>query len=217
MHAKHRERALSEGTVDSTAGALPLQRVAGWGLRGIAGLIGLAGLLASGAFWVLAWETQQVPWPIISLVLLQILFAAALVAWVALLWQRARTLGALETRDYPAITCVVICIRLFGELLAIGFLAFSLALSVISLTAVEPFAGAAVAEFAPEAEWIEPAGLALAILAAILWPIAGLFAAGMVLFLAYLFADAMTAMLEYVRDVRRIRETLASSTRRADP
>ncbi|WP_018948738.1 hypothetical protein [Thioalkalivibrio sp. ALMg11] len=204
------ETAVNDETTGGTEGTLPLQRLAGWGLRGIAVLTGLGGLLASVAFWALAQETLEVPSPIASLVLLQILFAVAVVAWVALLWHRARALGALETRDYPAITCVVVGMRLIGELLAVGFVLFSLALSVISLTAIEPFAVAAVATFALETELVEPASWALAILAAILWPLAGLFAAGFALFGAYLFADAMTAMLEYVRDVRRIRKTLSS-------
>lgn len=204
------ETAVNDETTGGTEGALPLQRLAGWGLRGIAVLTGLGGLLTSVTLWTLAQETPQVPWPVASLVLLQALFAVAVLAWVVLLWRRARALGALETRDYPAITCVVVCTRLVGELLAIAFVLLALALSVISLTAVEPFAGTAVAAFGLEAELVEPASWGLAILTAILWPLAGLFAGGLVLFAAYLFADAMTAMLEYVRDVRRIRETLSS-------
>ncbi len=210
------EAPLTDETTGGTEGTLPLQRLAGWALRGIAALTGLGGLLASLAFWMLAQETPELPWPHVSLILLQILFGIAVVAWVALLWRRARALGALDTRDYPAITCVVVCMRLAGELLATGVALFALALSVISLTAAEPFAGAAVAAFGLEAEQVEAIGWALAVLAALLWPLAGLFAAGMILFGAYLFADAMMAMLEYVRDLRRIRETLASTSGR-DP
>ncbi|WP_024326335.1 hypothetical protein [Thioalkalivibrio sp. AKL19] len=203
---------MSDERTGGSEGVLPLQRLAGWGLRGFAILTGLAGLLASGAFWTLAQETWQLPWPTISLVVLQILFAIAILAWAGLLWRRAQVLGALETRDYPAITCVVVCIRLMGELLAIGFVLFSLAFAVLSLTTVEPLASNAVVALGLNADRIEPAGWMLAVLLAALWPLAGLFAAGMALFGTYLFADAMTAMLEYVRDVRRIRETLASSS-----
>lgn len=201
---------MSDERTGGSAGVLPLQRLAAWGLRGFAFLTALGGLLASVAFWVLALETPEVPWPTLALVLLQGLFAIAVVAWTALLWRRGRALGALETRDYPAITCVVVCTRLIGEVLAIGFVLSSLALAVISLASVEPLASNAVAALDLDGELIEPASWTLAVLLAILWPLAGLFAAGMALLGAYLFADAMTAMLEYVRDVRRIRETLAS-------
>ncbi len=201
---------MSDERTGGSEGVLPLQRLAGWGLRGFSILTGLAGLLASGAFWALAQETRQLPWPTISLVVLQILFAIAIVAWAGLLWRRARALGALETRDYPAITCVVVCVRLIGEVLAIGFVLSSLALAVISLASVDPLASNAVAVLNLDSDLAEPASWTLAVLLAILWPLAGLFAAAMALFGAYLFADAMSAMLEYVRDVRRIRETLAS-------
>lgn len=206
------EAAVTDEITRVTGSALPIQRLAGWGLRGIAILAALGGLLGSVVFWALARATQELPWPLVSLVLLQILFAAAVVAWVALLWLRARQMGRLRSRDYPAITCVAACTRLMGELLAVVFVLFSLALSVVSLTAVEPFAGTVMTALDLEAELVEPVGWALAIATAIMWPVVGLFAAGMVLFGAYLFAEALAAMLEYVRDVRRIREALSRGT-----
>ena len=206
------EAAVAGERTEVNANALPIQRLAAWGLRGIACLTAVGGVVASVGLWALARETQQVPWPVASLVLLQILFAAAVVAWVTLLWLRARGLGRLLPRDYPAITCVAICTRLTGELLATAFVLLSLALSVVSLTLVDPLSGSVVTAFGIEAGRVEPASWALAIATAILWPVAGLFAAGMVLFGAYLFAEALTAMLEYVRDVRRIREALSPST-----
>ncbi|MBS3800365.1 MAG: hypothetical protein KGY40_05185 [Thioalkalivibrio sp.] len=205
---------MADPSTPATGGPLPIQHLAAWGLRGVALLTALAGILASITFWALAWQTPEWSWPLTALVLLQILFAAALVTWVVLLWQRARLIGTLRARDYPAITCVALCMRLMGELLATGFVWFSLALSVTSLTTVDPFASSVVMALDLEAELVEPATWVLAGTVALAWPLGGLFAGAMILFAAYLFAEALTAMLEYIRDIRRIREALSTQTER---
>jgi shikimate kinase len=48
----------------------------------------------------------------------------------------------------------------------------------------------------------------------LLWPLAGLAFAGAVLFAAYLAAELMILMLDYVRDVRRIREAAEAGPKR---
>jgi len=192
-----------------------IQRLATWGLRGVAALTVLGGVLASAAFWVLVWRTwSTAPWPTESLVasaLLQVLFAIAVVVWAVLLWRRARMMAALVARDYPAITCFAVCMRLAGELAAILCVLFSLALSVASLTWADLFVGEVLARLQLQRDLLGPASYAMAGGLALMWPAAGLFAAGLMLFGAYLFAEALTAMLEYVRDVRRIRERLAAA------
>ncbi len=192
-----------------------IQRLAAWGLRGIALLTAVGGVLASAAFWALLWRTwPAVPWLATSLVgavALQVLFAIAAAVWVVLLWRRSRMMASLIAPDYPAITCFAVCMRLAGELMATASVLFSLALSVSSLTWADVLVEAVLARLELQAELVGPATYALAGGLALMWPAAGLFMAGLLLFGSYLFAEALTAMLEYVRDVRRIRERLGSA------
>lgn len=192
-----------------------IQLLAAWGLRGIASLTALGGALASAAFWALLWRTwPAVPWPASSLVgaiVLQILFAVAVAVWAVLLWRRSRIMARLIAPDYPAITCFAVFMRLAGELMAIACVLFSLALSVWSLTWADVLVDAVVARLELQTALVGPATSVLAAGLALMWPAAGLFMGGLILFGAYLFAEALSAMLEYVRDVRRIRERLGSA------
>lgn len=189
-----------------------IQRLAAWGLRGVAVLTLLGAAFAAVAFWTLAariWPTAA--WPAATLtgfVLLSLLFAAAVGAWSVLLWRRARAMAGLITPDYPAITCFAVCLRLAGELMAILSVLFSLALSVSSLSWAGPLVDAVLTTLGTETATTREVTYAVAAGLALLWPAAGLFAAAFFLFGFYLFAEGLTAMLEYVRDVRRIRERL---------
>lgn len=197
---------------DSAAGGFPVQRLAAAGLRLFAGAGALGGLGASVLFWVLVlryplpgdWLRGSLP----AAIALQVLFLGALAAWTILIWRRAGQVGNLRAPDYPVITCVAACVRLLGELCAIAVVAVSLGLAVATL-AGQPLLTGTVAGW-PGAEGNLPAWAipVVTVSAALLWPLAGLAFAGGFLFAAYLLAEFMTVMLDYVRDVRRIREAV---------
>ena len=189
---------------------IPIQRLAAAGLRALALMIVVGGLLVSAIYWIVEWQTPPLPWPLAAVVLLQILFAVAIASWFWLLWRRARVLGTLVGRDYPAMTCTALCTRLLGELIAILFVLGSLAFSITTLFAADLAAETALAWLDLRAEIVEPTTYGLAMVTALLWPIAGLAAGGFVLFGAYLFAEVLIAKVEYWRDIRRIREQLES-------
>lgn len=192
--------------------SIPVQRLAAWGLRGLAVLLGLGGLLASAAFWSLAHEVEGLAgWVRASLpsaIALQLLLVGAVAGWLLLLERRAAMIGALRVDDYPTISCVAACTRLLGELLATGMLCASLALAVLTLADAAPFAQLMLERLGPDGEGAVTASWVLNGLAALMWPMLGLFAAGLVLFGAYLVAEGLGLMLDYVRDIRRIRESL---------
>ncbi len=189
---------------------IPIQRLAGAGLRVLAVMILVGGVLISATYWVIDWQTPPLPWPLAAVILLQILFAVAIASWFWLLWRRAGMLGTLVAHDYPVLTCTALCARLLGELIAILFVLSSLAFSIASLVAADPAAEAALTWLDLRAGVVEPATYGLAVVTALLWPIAGLAAGGFVLFGAYLFAEVLIAKLEFWRDIRRIREQLQS-------
>jgi xanthosine utilization system XapX-like protein len=190
--------------------AIPIQRLAAAGLRVLAVMILVGGLLVSAIYWVVEWQTPPLPWPLAAVILLQILFAGAIVSWFWLLWRRAGMLGNLVAHDYPVMTCTALCARLLGELIAILFVLSSLAFSIASLVAADLAAETALAWLDLRADIVEPTTYGLAVVTALLWPIAGLAAGGFVLFGAYLFAEVLVAKLEFWRDIRRIREQLQS-------
>jgi hypothetical protein len=198
--------------VDSAADGFPVQRLAAAGLRVLAGAGALGGLVASVLFWVLAlryplpgdWLRGSLP----AAVALQLLFLAALAAWAILMWRRAGQVGALRAPDYPVITCVAVCTRLLGELCAVAIVAVSLGLAVATLAGQPLLAGTVAGWLGGEGNlpaWAVPV---VTVSAALLWPLAGLAFAGGVLFAAYLMAEFMTVVLDYVRDMRRIREAV---------
>ena len=189
---------------------IPIQRLAAAGFRVLAGMIVVGGLLVSAIYWIVDWQTPPLPWPLAAVILLQILFAVAIASWFWLLWRRAGMLGTLVAQDYPVLTCTALCARLLGELIAILFVISSLAFSIASLVAADPAAEAALNWLELRADIVEPATYGLAVVTALLWPIAGLAAGGFVLFGAYLFAEVLIAKLEFWRDIRRIREQLQS-------
>lgn len=189
---------------------IPIQRLAAAGLRALALMILVGGILVSAIYWIVEWQTPPLPWPIAAVVLLQILFAAAIASWFWLLWRRAGALESLVAHDYPVMTCTALCTRLLGELIAILFVLGSLAFSISSLFAADLAAEAALAWLDLRADIVEPTTYGLAAVTALMWPIAGLAAGGFVLFGAYLFAEVLIAKVEYWRDIRRIRERLQS-------
>lgn len=191
---------------------IPIQRLAAAGLRALAVMIVVGGILVSAIYWIVEWQTPPLPWPLAAVVLLQILFAVAIASWFWLLWRRARVLGTLVAQDYPVMTCTALCTRLLGELIAILFVLGSLAFSIASLFAADLAAETALAWLDLRAEIVEPTTYGLAAVTALLWPVAGLAAGGFVLFGAYLFAEVLIAKVEYWRDIRRIREQLQSGT-----
>jgi hypothetical protein len=195
-----------------------VQRLAAAGLRVFAAAGVLGGLVASVLFWLLALRYplagDWLPGSLLAAVVLQFLFLATLAAWAVLIWRRAGQVGALRPPDYPAITCVAACTRLLGELLALVTLAASLGVAVATLAGQPVLADMAVAWLGGEEAlpaWAVPAAT---LLAALLWPLAGLAFAGAVLFAAYLAAELMILMLDYVRDVRRIREAAEAGPKR---
>lgn len=190
--------------------AIPIQRLAATGLRVLAVMILVGGVLVSAIYWVVEWQTPPLPWPVAAVILLQILFAMTIASWFWLLWRRAGVLGNLVARDYPVMTCTALCMRLLGELIAILFVLSSLAFSIASLVAADPAAETALNWLDLRADIVEPATYGLAVVTALLWPIAGLAAGGFVIFGAYLFAEVLVAKLEFWRDIRRIREQLES-------
>jgi hypothetical protein len=192
--------------------AIPIQRLAAAGLRALAVMILVGGMLTSAIYWVIDWQTPPLPWPLAAVILLQILFAVAIASWFWLLWRRAGMLGTLVAHDYPAMTCTALCARLLGELIAILFVLSSLAFSISSLVAADLAAEAALTRLDLRADIVEPMTYGLAAVTALLWPIAGLAAGGFVLFGAYLFAEVLIAKLEFWRDIRRIREQLQAGT-----
>lgn len=189
---------------------IPIQRIAAAGLRVLALMILVGGILLSAIYWIVEWQMPPLPWPIAAVVLLQILFALAIASWFWLLWRRAGVLETLVARDYPVMTCTALCARLLGELIAILFVLGSMAFSIGSLFAADLAAETALAWLDLRADIVEPATYGLAAVTALLWPLAGLAAGGFVLFGAYLFAEVLIAKLEYWRDIRRIREQLRS-------
>ena len=189
---------------------IPIQRLAAAGLRVLAIMILVGGILVSAIYWIVEWQTPPLPWPVAAVILLQILFAAAIASWFWLLWHRAGVLGTLVARDYPVVTCTALCTRLLGEMIAILFVLGSLVFSIGSLFAADLAAATALAWLDLRADIVEPTTYGLAAITALLWPIAGLVAGGFVLFGAYLFAEVLIAKLEYWRDIRRIREQLQS-------
>jgi hypothetical protein len=191
---------------------IPIQRLAAAGLRALAVMIVVGGILVSAIYWIVEWQTPPLPWPLAAVILLQILFAVAIASWFWLLWRRARVLGTLVAQDYPVMTCTALCTRLLGELIAILFVLGSLAFSIASLFAADLAAETALAWLDLRAEIVEPTTYGLAAVTALLWPVAGLAAGGFVLFGAYLFAEVLIAKVEYWRDIRRIREQLQSGT-----
>jgi len=189
---------------------IPIQRLAAAGLRVLALMILVGGILLSAIYWIVEWQTPPLPWPIAAVVLLQILFAVAIAAWFWLLWRRAGVLRSLVAHDYPVMTCTALCTRLLGELVAILFVLGSMAFSIASLFAADLAAETTLAWLDLRADIVEPTTYGLAAVTALLWPIAGLAAGGFVLFGAYLFAEVLIAKVEYWRDIRRIREQLQS-------
>lgn len=190
--------------------AIPIQRLAAVGLRVLAVMVLVGGALVSAIYWVVEWQTPPLPWPLTAVILLQILFAIAIAAWFWLPWRRAGMLRSLVAHDYPAMTCTAVCMRLLGELIAVLFVLSSLAFSISSLVAADLAAEAALTWLDLRANIVEPTTYGLAVVTALMWPIAGLMAGGFVLFGAYLFAEVLIAKLEYWRDIRRIREQLQS-------
>ena len=189
---------------------IPIQRLAAAGLRVLAVMILVGGVLVSAIYWIVEWQTPPLPWPLAAVVLLQILFAVAIASWFWLLWRRAGMLRNLVAHDYPVMTCTALCARLLGELIAILFVLSSLAFSISSLVAADLAAATALTWLDLRADIVEPATYGLAAVTALLWPFAGLAAGGFVLFGAYLFAEVLIAKLEFWRDIRRIRERLQS-------
>ncbi len=190
--------------------AIPIQGFAAAGLRVFAVMILVGGILASTIYWVAHWQMPSLPWPLSAVILLQILFAVAIVSWVWLIWRRAGMLRDLVAKDYPVMTCTAACMRLLGELIAILFVLSSLAFSIVSLVAADPAAQTALTWLDLRRDIVGPATYGFAAVTALLWPIAGLTAGGFVLFGAYLFAEVLIAKLENWRDIRRIREQLQS-------
>lgn len=189
---------------------LSLQGLAAAGLKTLALAVVLGGLAGSVLFWLLLFRSAgPVHWlrdALAAGIVLQILFLAMLAIWAALAWRRAGSIAALDPPDYPAITCIAACTRLFGELGAVAVLGVSLGLAVATLAGEPLLAGTVTGWLGEQAglpAWALPV---LTAMAALLWPLAGLAFAGGVLFAAYLAAELMTLMLDYVRDVRRIRE-----------
>lgn len=195
---------------------IPVQRLAAWGMRAAAVLVLLGGLLASAGFWGLLRELSDgAPPPsgtLTALALLQALFLAAVAGWTGLLWRRARGLAGLVTADYPAITCFALCMRLAGELAALLCVLASLGFSVATLAWGEPLAAPLTARLGADPALAGVATAALTGAAALAWPAAGLLLAGLILFGGYLFAEGLTVMLDYARDVRRIRERLEAES-----
>lgn len=194
----------------STDQAIPIERFAAAGLRVLAVMILVGGVLISAIYWVVEWQTPPLPWPLAAVILLQVLFGVAIAAWVWLLWRRARMLRRLVAKDYPVMSCTAACVRLLGELIAILFVLGSLAFSILSLAAADLAAETALAWLDLRASIVEPTAYGLAAVTALLWPIAGLAAGGFVLFGTYLVAEILIAKLEFWRDIRRIREQLES-------
>lgn len=200
---------------DPAGADLAVQRLAASGLRVFAVTVVLAGLAASVLFWLVVFRS---PGPLHWLrdalaagIALQLLFLATLAAWAVLVWRRAARIGALDAPDYPVVSCVAACIRLLGELGAVAVLAVSLGLAVATLAGQPLVAG-------PIADWLGGEGAlppwavpALTLMLALVWPLAGGVFAGGILFAAYLAAELMSLMLDYVRDVRRIREAAESA------
>jgi hypothetical protein len=207
-----KKNASDQNSIMTRDQTIPIQRIAAAGLRALAlmGLVG--GILVAAIYWIVEWQTPPLPWPMAAVVLLQILFAVAIAAWFWLLWRRAGVLGSLAAHDYPVMTCTALCTRLLGELIAILFVLGSLAFSIASLFAADLAAETALAWLDLRADIVEPTTYGLAAVTALLWPIAGLAAGGFVLFGAYLFAEVLIAKVEYWRDIRRIRERLQSGT-----
>jgi hypothetical protein len=219
--AEGRRLADITGLQPGAAGAdLAVQGLAAVGLRVLAAAGVLGGLAASVLFWILA-SRYALPWDwlrgsLAAAIALQVLFLAALAAWAVLTWRRARQIGALRPPDYPVITCVAACTRLLGELCAVAILAASLGLAVATL-AGQPFLAAMVGDWLGGAGALPPWAIpTLTLLSALLWPLAGLAFAGGFVFAAYLVAELMSVMLDYVRDVRRIREA-AEAARDKEP
>ncbi len=190
--------------------AIPIERFAAAGLRMLAVMVLVGGILASVIYWVVDWVTPPLPWPLAAVVLLQILFGVAVASWVWLIWRRASMLRKLVAKDYPVMTCTAVCVRLLGELIAILFVLGSLAFSISSVVAADLTAEIVLRWLDLQANIVEPVTYGLAAITALLWPIAGLAAGGFVLFGTYLFAEVLIAKLEFWRDLRRIREQLES-------
>ena len=180
----------------STDQAIPIERFAAAGLRVLAVMILLGGVLISAVYWVVEWQTPPLPWPLAAVILLQILFAVAIAAWVWLIWRRASMLRILVAKDYPVMSCTAACVRLLGELTAILFVLGSLAFSISSLAAADLAAETALAWLDLRASIVEPTAYGLAAVTALLWPIAGLAAGGFVLFGTYLVAEILRIMKE---------------------
>lgn len=200
----------------TTDQAIPIQRFAAAGLRVLAVMTVVGGVLFSAIYWVVEWQTPPLPWPLTAVILLQILLAVAIACWSWLLWRRAGILGNLTVHDYPVLTCTAVCSRLLGELLAILFVFSSLAFSIGSLVAADLAAETALTWLSLRADIVEPVAYGLAVATAMLWPIAGLAAGGLILFFAYLFAEVIIAKLEFWRDIRRIREQVQSGLPRSE-
>lgn len=200
----------------TTDHAIPIQRFAAGGLRLLAVMTVVSGALFSAIYWVVEWQTPPLPWPLTAVILLQILLAVAVACWSWLLWGRAGILGNLTVHDYPVLTCTAVCSRLLGELIAIMFVFSSLAFSIGSLVAADLAAETALTWLSMRADIVEPVAYGLAVATAMLWPIAGLAAGGLVLFFAYLFAEVIIAKLEFWRDIRRIREQAQSGFPRSE-
>lgn len=213
--------ATEKGAMDQTIivahdQTIPIHRLAAAGLRVLAVMILVGGVLVSAIYWIVEWQTPPLPWPLAAVILLQILFAVAIVSWFGLLWRRAGMLRNLVAQDYPVMTCTALCMRLLGELIAILFVLSSLAFSISSLVAADLAAETALTWLDLRAEIVEPTTYGLAAITALLWPVAGLVAGGFFLFGAYLFAEVLIAKLEYWRDIRRIREQLESGSPSSD-
>ncbi|MFO8004659.1 hypothetical protein [Thioalkalivibrio sp.] len=205
-----KDNSLDHNSIVARDQTIPIQRLAGAGLRVLAVMILVGGVLISATYWVIDWQTPPLPWPLAAVILLQILFAVAIASWFWLLWRRAGMLGTLVAHDYPVMTCTALCARLLGEMIAILFVLSSLAFSISSLVAADLAAATALTWLDLRADIVEPTTYGLAAVTALLWPIAGLAAGGFVLFGAYLFAEVLIAKLEFWRDIRRIREQLQS-------
>ncbi len=78
--------ATEKGAMDQTSivardQTIPIHRLAAAGLRVLAVMILVGGLLVSAIYWIVEWQTPPLPWPLAAVILLQILFAVAIVSW----------------------------------------------------------------------------------------------------------------------------------------
>lgn len=196
--------------------AFPLQRLASWGLKTMATLVLLGGLLGLAAYFLvsttqwgraprletpLAWHV----WPG--------LFALVTLAWALLMWRRARELSRVMTPDFPAWRCVAACFRLAGEMAAVLSVLLGAAMAVLTvdtaaywLPHVLDQLGVASDQLPSE---LAPVTALFTVGACVGWLLLGLLAGAGALFGGYLLAEALLGLLHFMGDIRRIRERIA--------